>query len=140
KGQPSLPYEVAQHVHSYADDAQKLAKIDEDSPASVRQKARTYHESRQRPDWWQDWTACNIWTAAFFMPLTKFEDLTVPTHDRLLRFVQKQDSQPQMAAAANALSERLRFFHWRLEFPQVFERDGVDVMLGNPPWDSLHPA
>ena len=80
-----------------------------DSPASVRQKAKTYHEGRQRHDWWHDWTASNIWTSAFFMPLTKFEDLTVPTYDRLLRFVQKQDSQPQMASAANALSERLRF-------------------------------
>jgi hypothetical protein len=51
--------------------------------------------------------------------------------------VQHQDSQPQMAAAANALSDQLRFFHWRLEFPQVFEKDGFDVVLGNPPWERI---
>jgi glycosyltransferase involved in cell wall biosynthesis len=29
------------------------------------------------------------------------------------------------------------FFHWQLAFPQVFARGGFDVVLGNPPWDSL---
>ena len=28
KGQPSLPFGVVQHIHSYADDAQKLAEIE----------------------------------------------------------------------------------------------------------------
>ena len=29
------------------------------------------------------------------------------------------------------------FFHWPLEFPDVFERGGFDVTLGNPPWDQV---
>src|SRR6185369_12280040 len=35
---------------------------------------------------------------------------------------------------------RERFFHWELEFPEVFfdkERPGFDVVLGNPPWDKI---
>jgi hypothetical protein len=138
KGQPSLPFDVAQHVHAYATDYQKLTAIAEDTPTGVRQKASAYQTSRRQEDWWHDWTACNIWTAAFFVPLTKFDDSTVPTHERLLRFVERQDSQPQMAAAANALSEQLRFFHWGLEFPEVFEKGGFDTVLGNPPWERLN--
>ncbi|WP_062073657.1 Eco57I restriction-modification methylase domain-containing protein [Demequina sediminicola] len=31
-------------------------------------------------------------------------------------------------------SESQGFFHWNLEFPQVFERGGFDLQVGNPPW------
>ncbi len=42
----------------------------------------------------------------------------------------------------------LRFFHWELEFPDVFFDDdgklrsggGFDGLVGNPPWDKLKPA
>ena len=32
-----------------------------------------------------------------------------------------------------------RFFHWPLEFPNVFHRDrpGFDVVVGNPPWNKV---
>ena len=35
----------------------------------------------------------------------------------------------------------MRFFHWELEFPDVFreEGSGFDAMLGNPPWDIAKP-
>lgn len=33
------------------------------------------------------------------------------------------------------LKQRTKFFHWPLEFPQVFARGGFDVVLGNPPWE-----
>lgn len=38
--------------------------------------------------------------------------------------------------------ERERFFHWELEFPEVFldgDRPGFDAILGNPPWDKILP-
>ncbi len=38
---------------------------------------------------------------------------------------------------------RERFFHWELEFPEVFldtERPGFDAVLGNPPWDKVLPS
>lgn len=38
---------------------------------------------------------------------------------------------------ARNLSRRYRFFHWPLEFPEVFARGGFDCVLGNPPWDTI---
>ena len=39
--------------------------------------------------------------------------------------------------AANQLASEKGFFHWALEFPDVFENDGFDCILGNPPWERI---
>lgn len=44
--------------------------------------------------------------------------------------------------AFREVKERERFFHWELEFPEVFldpEHPGFDAVLGNPPWDKIKP-
>lgn len=37
------------------------------------------------------------------------------------------------------VAREMRFFHWTLEFPEVFfgDRRGFDAIVGNPPWDML---
>ena len=42
-------------------------------------------------------------------------------------------------AGAARIAEPYRFFHWPLEFPNVFhrERPGFDVVVGNPPWNKV---
>jgi len=39
------------------------------------------------------------------------------------------------------LKQTFRFFHWELEFPDVFTREGAGfhAMVGNPPWEALSP-
>lgn len=47
--------------------------------------------------------------------------------------------------AADRLAGARRFFHWELEFPEVFfdasgrrrEQGGFDAVIGNPPWDMM---
>lgn len=44
--------------------------------------------------------------------------------------------------AFEAIRDRERFFHWELEYPEVFldrGRQGFDVVVGNPPWDEVRP-
>ncbi|GIW23668.1 MAG: hypothetical protein KatS3mg068_2675 [Candidatus Sericytochromatia bacterium] len=36
--------------------------------------------------------------------------------------------------------KKIKTFHWFIEFPEVFlDRDGFDVVVGNPPWDKVKP-
>jgi len=39
------------------------------------------------------------------------------------------------------LSEKLKFFHWELEFPDAFtkEKRGFDLIVMNPPWEEVMP-
>jgi hypothetical protein len=51
----------------------------------------------------------------------------------------------RMLAAAGSVRSRRRFFHWELEFPEVFfdadggrlRNSGFDAVVGNPPWDMI---
>ena len=45
------------------------------------------------------------------------------------------------APVIDHLRNRLRFFHWELEFPDVFTAAdaGFDAIVGNPPWETQKP-
>jgi hypothetical protein len=40
---------------------------------------------------------------------------------------------------AEKIAQEQRFFHWELEFPDIFagDKDGFDCILGNPPWEKI---
>jgi type I restriction-modification system DNA methylase subunit len=138
-GQKRLDFEESQAEHSeeYAELFGLGLDFAEDKPSDVRRKAELFSKARSGADWWHDWTAANLWTASFFVPLTKLDDPLVPTQDTFLSYFLHHKDRPQLTGAANSLASELRFFHWRLEFPDVFERGGFDIVLGNPPWERI---
>lgn len=83
-----------------------------------------YHALKARMDLW-----CALW----FWPGEQIESAPLP-----LDFAQPN---PAALALAQDVARRRRFFHWELEFPDVFTatRPGFDAMLGNPPWETMQP-
>ena len=77
----------------------------------------------------------DLFTAAFFAEKTKATWERVPTNEDLRRVREGLTMRPGVAEMARELAGRHGFFHWYLAFPEVFERDGFDVLLGNPPWE-----
>jgi hypothetical protein len=138
-GQKRLEFEQApeEHGEEYAQLFGIRLDFPEDRPSDVKKKADLFEKARGGTDWWHDWTAANLWTASFFLPLTKLDDPLVPTQETFLSYLLHRKDRPQMTGAANSLASELRFFHWRLEFPDVFEDGGFDVVLGNPPWERI---
>jgi len=83
-----------------------------------------YHALKARMDLW-----CALW----FWPGEQIEHAPLPQD-----FAQPDSD---ALAIAGAVAQRLRFFHWELEFPDVFTatQDGFDALLGNPPWEIQKP-
>jgi hypothetical protein len=82
------------------------------------------------------------------------EFLTAYTQDQALAMLKGQAEVPEgiyqeVLEEARRLYEEKRFFHWDLEFPEVFidlentrwKKDGgFNVIIGNPPWIVTKPA
>ena len=102
--------------------------------------------------------ACDIYSYSFYKQFTE-EDLhteeqfTTPTSIPYTRTVYRaleeikhlEEPDPAFKPLEQnfknetlVAAKRYRFFHWCVEFPEVFANDGgFDVMCGNPPWDKI---
>ena len=127
----------------WAEDFETFAGLDERSPDEVQAKEDLYAQLRSSGTiWWDYRTACDLWTYAFFAPLQLAGTdgcAGVPTTNDV-RDALASSTRPARTGPAMAAAQKQRFFHWPLEFPDVFERGGFDVVLGNPPWDRYRLA
>jgi hypothetical protein len=113
----------------------ELAEMPDGTPHEVRRKAEAYRAlTDSDPTAIKLHRACDAWTAAFFASRAAGQERTAPTTADAWNELNGQPN-PHRAAIINELSERFHFFHWRLEFPEVFARGGFDAILGNPPWN-----
>ncbi|MGF1938871.1 MAG: Eco57I restriction-modification methylase domain-containing protein [Nostoc sp. ChiQUE02] len=121
----------------YTESARELGDIPESTPQQVREKQARYQQARKDSGWWRDYSACNLWTAAFFMSLTEKNLQLLPTTAVLTQLLQGNLSMQEIVNTTNKLAEEKHFFHWCLEFPEVFEQGGFNCVLGNPPWERI---
>ncbi|MGC5235022.1 class I SAM-dependent DNA methyltransferase [Streptomyces albogriseolus] len=64
--------------------------------------------------------------------LERYED-ELPEWMGMERFTSLESRYP-WAGVARDVAERQGFFHWELEFAQIFVGSGFDLQVGNPPW------
>jgi hypothetical protein len=77
--------------------------------------------------------AFDTWCALWFWPLDKLD--VAPRPLDLL-------APPEAARTiVRAVAQEKRFFHWELEFPDVFTQKGAgfSAVVGNPPWETRKP-
>ena len=115
-----------------------LANMPEERAGDVRSKEELYRRLKEGERVARLRNACNAWTAAFFAARGPGQQRTASTTADVWSSLAGREN-PQRAALTDELSDRFHFFHWRLEFPEVFDRGGFDVVLGNPPWETMSP-
>lgn len=138
--QTTLDFDQSSKIDTAAitGDYKELENIRQDDVDGVKQVKTKFDKLRSNLAWFNDWRACNLWTAAFFWNYTEENKQAAPNSERLAKFLQNPAAAyGPMVGKADALSMEHKFFHWPLEFPDVFEQGGFDVMLGNPPWERI---
>ncbi|MDV4343688.1 N-6 DNA methylase [Methanoculleus sp. YWC-01] len=114
-----------------------LAEASEDDPDSVEAKKAEYERLIASSEYAKERLAADSWCAAFFWPLDAEYARTAPT-TATVRMVQASGGGmlvEDTLAEVRRIANEHRFFHWHLEFPEVFADGGFDCVLGNPPWE-----
>jgi len=113
-----------------------------DNVKNVRKKEKIYDELRQvRLEKWEK--LANLWASAYFG-----NELDRRLYQALMDKILGKDGQisdelatPYLGKAQEISAEK-QFFHWEIEFPEVFfdefgrrlENPGFDAVIGNPPY------
>ena len=110
-----------------------LARMHEMSVLDAAERARLYRDLQVSDAWISLKSAMDLWCACWFWPPDEIDLAPLPS-----TFA---DSPKETRALAERVAGELRFFHWELEFPDVFREpeSGFDAILGNPPWETLQP-
>ncbi len=135
--QRALSFEPEDHASEYANARRQLEAMSDDNAEAVRRKAEIYSSWRAGMQHSHDEAVADLWTAQFFNTFTEANANAICTTREFLEFAVDKNKKPLLVGTAQGLAQEYRFFHWRLEFPEVFERGGFDVILGNPPWDKI---
>lgn len=133
-------------TQSLAQAFEGLEALGDERIESVEQKRARYAELRAEAERSPVAVAADLFLAAFLMPkrLAPGERALTETVARerfpttgTLTMALEGMLAPEhsLVCTARDTCRELRVLHWRLAFPQVFEKGGFDVVLGNPPWE-----
>jgi len=139
-------------LHEYAQARRELSADDptqsaQDAVERIRAKERQLRDLTQNPaaPFSRLKEICDLWMAPWFWPYDA--EVDPPTTDDLQSLsddIWQQRETPDarrrlQREVAAVVARDVRFFHWEIEFPEVFERGGFHAVVGNPPWETLSP-
>lgn len=120
---------------------QEIIDMPENDPENINQKENLYEDLRKNENYQQALSEANIWTSTFFWPLEGDVLGEIPRYTTIeqLRENIADPELDKLMEKINKLAVDNQFFHWYIEFPEVFSNDrgGFDCILTNPPWEIL---
>ena len=140
RGQRDLfaPIEKLPDFQKAAEAFTEWERLPEDAIDQVQEKVEKYGSIVDNASYKHQKQVADLWTAAFFWPITEDTVSTIPTEDVFRQFKKSiVNLKETMQMRLEELAKNKRFFHWYLEFPEIFQsKKGFDCVIGNPPWEA----
>jgi hypothetical protein len=154
-GQHSLFDAAMQPWERLGDLAAAMLNLDEladDTIMGVRRKQEQYESLVRSSGYEYGHLWADMWCAAFVWKKTN--EFPYPITEEVFRRIERSpfDLAPWMREEIERLRQQYQFFHWHLEFPEVFRlpslgkapdneqtgwSGGFDTLLSNPPWERI---
>ncbi|QQM25942.1 N-6 DNA methylase [Elizabethkingia sp. M8] len=110
-----------------------FTQLPEYTPEQIAKKEQAYQDLTRGKKWFRLKQIADIQVAQFFIPKTEANKEKLTTQSQYVSYL-KTNAQIIDRGASMAIAQEKHFFHWFLEFPQVFQKGGFDCILGNPPF------
>lgn len=117
--------------------AGELEVMPEESLEQIEQKRDAWLELTNSIACQNERLRADLFTAAFFLQKSEENIGNVPSNIELSALDKGGIIPSAMKEQINAVACEYKFFHWYLAFPEIMEKGGFDVILGNPPWDKI---
>lgn len=136
-------------LHSVTEKASAISLQSDATPAALAAKAAAFRTSQDDQHLRRQRLRADAWIASWTIPKRKevtddlasrdgFQSDDLPWDVYYDTFLDDTlDMARPGVVAVCAEAERLSFFHWYLEFPDIAAAGGFDLMLGNPPWERI---
>lgn len=112
-----------------------FSQLPESTPEEIERKAKAYNKFIDGKGFTFLKAMADTQVAQFFIPKTETnKDNLMTDADYRLIISGYKGWQDRKVAKATAVAHEQRFFHWFIEFPEVFSDGGFDCILGNPPF------
>ena len=141
KTQTTLQFDaaLAEEVNAVIEKFNLFKTLPETTPEEVAKKEKEYRNFEKSVERMRLKQLADALVAQFFIhktEATKAYLMTDAEYRNFLRNVNKGMGplQSQKLAYVETMLPQYRFFHWFIEFPEVFKDGGFDCILGNPPF------
>jgi hypothetical protein len=132
--------------------AQKVAAEDDTTIDALHRRIAAWRAMEESPELAHARLVADAWCAAFVWPKTPDAPPAV-THRVLMRLDERPETVREVIRGkVERLAASYQFFHWHLEFPEVFRvpddpasaehpelgwSGGFSCVIGNPPWERV---
>ncbi|MCB6708381.1 restriction endonuclease [Bacteroides fragilis] len=111
-----------------------LNQMQENTPEQVAEKERQYRMLMNKSAMQRLRTLADMQVAQFFVPKTDENKNKLVTNKDYFEYLRGGQIPMQLASGIIEVFTKYQFFHWFLEFPEVFTQGGFDCIIGNPPF------
>ena len=139
KGTPQLKidFKPSKEEKKLDDQRKYIYKDNQETIGRVAEIEELYFSLEKQEREFKEWLLADTWTSSFFITKDDIDIQKYPTNLTLLNISTNQNIEPDLLDKIHTVQKDFNFFHWHLEFPEVFKRGGFDCILGNPPWEQV---